>query len=160
MPDPFELPRVLGAIVPHMGGERSARLRRNVVSELVALPLRHSVGSRRCFARRESRLKPGLSAVIGTLNYLSEPSARLRRINSIRIRRRSFQVIHLPPREMRPIHLPVLAFSIRRQDKSALPRSHQDSYSAHRFLLNFVIVLVLLLVIECNRYLFGICNRG
>src|SRR5438270_13261614 len=98
MPDPFEFPRMLGAVVPYVGRERLAGFRRNVVRELVALPFRHSIRSSRRFARRESRLKPSLPAIVRPLNNLTEPTARLRRINPIRIRRRSLEMIHLPPR--------------------------------------------------------------
>src|SRR3954462_6133158 len=60
MPDAFKFPRVLGAVVPRMGGERFPALRRNVVGELVALPFRHSVRCRRWLAWRKARLEPGL----------------------------------------------------------------------------------------------------
>jgi hypothetical protein len=61
---------------------------------------------------------------------------------------------------MRPVHLPVLAFPIRRQDKRSFSRSNQNSYSTHSFLLDFVIVLVLVIVIDRNRIRRGISNRG
>src|SRR5437762_8167413 len=131
MPDAFEFPRVLGAVVPHVGRERLPCFRRNVVSEFVALAFWHSVRRRRRLSRRETRLEPGLPAVIRSLNDLSEPRARLRRVDSIRIRRRSLEVIHLPSRKMWPVYLPVLAFPIRGQDKSSFARAYQNSYSAH-----------------------------
>src|SRR6476469_624795 len=146
MPDAFEFPGVLRAVVPHVGCEGLPCFRRDVIRELVALAFRHSVRRRSRLARRESWLDPRLPAVIRALNDLPEPRARLRRIDSIRICRRSLEVIHLPPRKMRPADLPVLPFSIRGQDKSSFARAHQNSYSAHGF--SFVIVLVLLLVIE------------
>src|SRR5205085_10986355 len=123
-------------------------------SVLVALTLRHPIGRRRRLARREPRLEPSFPAVIRPLNDLPKPSARLRRKNSVRIGRRSLQVVHLPPCEKRPGYVPVLAFPIRGQDKRALPRPDQNSYSAHCSFLDFIIVLVL--VIDFREIL----NRG
>ena len=44
---------------------------------------------------------PGLAAVVGALNDLSEPAAGLRRIDAIGIDGRALQVIDLPPGEVR-----------------------------------------------------------
>src|SRR5438045_5895014 len=145
MPDPFEFPRMLGAVVPHMGRERFARFRRNVVSEFVALPFRHSVGCRGRLARSEPRLKERFPAVIGPLNDLSKPTAGLRNVNPVRIHRRPFRMINLPASEMWSVDLPVFPLPIRGQNKRTFPRPDQNSYSAHRFILPFVIVLPLLL---------------
>src|ERR1700674_1854654 len=115
MPDALELPRMLSAVVPHMSRERLAGFRRDVVSEFVALPFRHSIRSGRGLARRESWLEPVFTAVIRALNDLSEPRARLRRVNPVRINRRSFQVIHFPTRKVRTVHFPVFALCVRSQ---------------------------------------------
>src|SRR2546421_3173556 len=105
MPDPLEFPRMLSAIVPDVGRERPASFRGKVVSELVAFTFRHSIRRGRRFARRESRLEPRLSTVIRSLDDLTKPAARLRRVNPVRIHRRPFEVIHLPPRKKRPAYL-------------------------------------------------------
>src|SRR4051812_33779105 len=133
VPDAFEFPWVLCAVVPHMGRERLAGFRRNVISEFVALPFRHSVRRGRRLARRQSRLEPGFSAIIRPLDDLPEPRAGLRGINSVRIDWRCLEVIHLPPREKRPVYLPILSLSVSRQDKCPFPRPDQNSYSAHSF---------------------------
>src|SRR6266571_5814657 len=71
MPDTLELPRMLGAVVPLMSGERFAGSRGSVVHELVALAFGHSFW-RGPFARRGPRLCPSFAAVIGPLNDLPE----------------------------------------------------------------------------------------
>src|SRR5207253_10475178 len=78
---------------------------------------------------------PRLAAVAGALDDLSEPSARLRRVQPVRIRGRSLHVIDLPPREMRAAHVPLLALAVPRQDERTLAGTHQHSYSAHDRLL-------------------------
>src|SRR6266446_10868236 len=112
MPDAFELPWMLCAIVPHVGGERLASLRRGIVNEFVALTFGHAVGSRRRLAGRCALLCPGFSAVIGALNDLSEPGAGLRCVKPVRINRRPLDVIDFPARKMRAVHFPVLALPI------------------------------------------------
>src|SRR5205814_1788070 len=76
MPDALELPGMLGAVIPLMGGEGLARLRRGVVEELVALALGPSLGRFEVLGVAAGR-EPGLAAVVGALNDLSEPAAGL-----------------------------------------------------------------------------------
>src|SRR5206468_8104284 len=80
MPDALELPGVLRAVVPLVGGERFARRRRSVVDELVALAFGHLAGRRRHAAA--GRL-PRLAPVARALDHLTEPSAGLRGIDAI-----------------------------------------------------------------------------
>src|SRR5207302_10522168 len=120
MPDAFEFPRMLRAIVPHVGGQRLAGFRRNIVSEFVALALRHSVRRRRRLARRQSRLEPGLAAIIRPLNDLPKPRAGLRDIDPVRIDWWSFRVINFPARKVRPVNLAAFGSLVRgRVERSA-----------------------------------------
>src|SRR5262249_38212162 len=107
VPHPLELPRVRGPVVPLV------RTRHPVVRELVP-----------------DRI-PGLPAVVGALDLLTEPPAALRGVDPIGIRRRALQVIHLPAGEMRTRHVPALPLAVRRQDEGSLARSDQDPDSAH-----------------------------
>src|SRR4029078_9876662 len=107
VPDPLELPRMRRAVVPLV------RTGDAVVGELVA-----------------DRL-PRRSAVVGALHDLTEPAARLRRVDPIRVGRRAFQVIDLPAGEMRARALPVLAASLGLQDEGAFSSSPQQPASAH-----------------------------
>src|SRR5215469_3750694 len=109
MPHPLELPWVLGTVVPLVGGERRAS---RVIEELVALALRHPAGPGRRLAGRRSWLMPCLAPIIRALNNLSEPAAGLRRINAVRIGRRSFQVIDLPARKKRSVYAPLLTLAV------------------------------------------------
>ena len=84
MPHPLELPGMLRAVVPLMRGERLAGFGRRVVDELVARGLRRTWGGR--LSGRRSGLVPGLAAIVGALDQLPEPAARLRRIQPIRDR--------------------------------------------------------------------------
>src|ERR1700730_4731016 len=97
MPDALELPRMLRAVVPLM------RARHAIVNEFVALALGHAI--RRLFHPTARRL-PSFPAIARTLNDLPEPGARLRRVDSVRINRRPFDVINFPARKMRPVHFP------------------------------------------------------
>src|SRR5919205_2934717 len=101
VPDALELLRALRAVVELVSRERLARLVGSVVDELVALALGHPVGRRRRLARGRSGLVPSLAAVVRALNYLAEPSARLRRVNPVGVNRRALQVVDLPAREVR-----------------------------------------------------------
>src|ERR1700732_301880 len=107
MPHTFELPWMRRAVVPLMSAGNA------VVHEFVS-----------------DRL-PRLASVIGALDQLPKPSAGLRRVQPVGVRGRSFHVIHLPPREVWPAHFPALALAIRSQDKRALARAHENSYTAH-----------------------------
>ena len=108
MPDALELPGMLCAVVPLMGGEGRAG---RVVDEFVALALGHPAGSRG-FARRRSRLMPGFAAVVGTLNDLAEPSAGLGGVNAIGIGGGSLEVIQLPSGKQRSIDFPLVALAV------------------------------------------------
>src|SRR5580704_19323694 len=74
---------------------------------------------------------PCFPAVVRALDLLSEPTTGLRRVQAIRINRRSFDVINFPASKVRAANLPVIALSIRRQDEPALACAHQDSNFAH-----------------------------
>src|SRR5258706_16467218 len=124
MPHAFELPRMLCAVIKLMSGERLPAFRARVVHELVALGLWRSLG--RCpLAWWCSRLCPSLASIIRALNDLPEPAARLRRVQPVRVRRRSFDVVNLPARKVRTAHVPLLALSIRGQHERTLPRPNQ-----------------------------------
>src|SRR5918992_3564782 len=107
VPDTRELPRMLRAVVPLMSARHA------VVRELVA-----------------GRL-PRLAAVVRPLDDLSEPTARLRRVQPVRIGRRRVDVIDLPPRKQRAVDVPPVAGPVRRQDKGALPGAHEQPHSTH-----------------------------
>src|SRR5438477_3870300 len=77
VPDAPKFPGMLCAVVPLM------RTWHTVVNEFVAFAHRHSLRAHRWSATRRV---PCFTAVIGTLNDLSEPRAGLRCINPIRIR--------------------------------------------------------------------------
>src|SRR5438270_5240595 len=108
LPHPLELPRMSRPVVPLV------RSRHTVIRKLVPPRL------------------PRLAAVVRTLNHLPKPSAGLRRIQPFRIHRRSLDVINLPPRKVRPAHIPLLPLPIRRQHKCSLARANQQSHLAHR----------------------------
>src|SRR5262245_31852191 len=114
MPNSFEFPRMLRSVVPLVRGERRAAGPR-VVYEFIALGLGHSVGRGRWLAGWRAGLMPGFPAVIGSLNNLTEPTARLGNINPIGIGRRSLHVIDFPAAEMRAGHIPFFARRIRTQ---------------------------------------------
>src|SRR5438876_6236835 len=99
MPDALEHPRFLRAVVPLMGRERFAGLRRDIVDELVAFAHRPALRSGGRLAGEGGRLLPGLAAVIGALNDLPEPAAGLRGIDAIRIDGGALHVIDLPAAE-------------------------------------------------------------
>src|SRR5207249_12227352 len=116
MPDPLELPRMLGAVVPLV------RARDAVVNEFVTFTHRHTL---RTCCRPATRRVPGFAAVVGTLNDLSEPRAGLRLVQPVLINRRTFHVINLPARKMRAVNLPVFPLLVRCQDERALPCANQ-----------------------------------
>src|SRR5580698_4070512 len=130
VPHPLELPRMLGAVIPLMSGERIGG---GVVGEFVARALRRTRRGRLSGGR--SRLMPGLAAVVGALNDLPEPSARLRSVNAVGIGGRSFQVIHFPSGEMRAADVPLFALAVRRENECAFARTYENSHPAHTSLL-------------------------
>src|SRR2546426_3062646 len=109
MPDALELPGMLRAVVPLMRGEGLARLRGRVVGELVALAFREAF---RGIFQHTSRRLPRLAAVAGALDDLSEPPARLRRVQPVRIGGWVLPLIDLPPPEVRGAHLPPFALFV------------------------------------------------
>ncbi len=126
MPDALELPRVLRAVVPLVRADVA------LIREHVALALGHSIRAHQVFGFGSGRV-PGFAAVIRTLNDLPKPTARLRRVNPIRINGRAFEVIHLPAREVRAADFPILPFAIRCQNERAFLRADQDPDFAHSF---------------------------
>src|SRR3989442_6858372 len=111
MPDVLELPGMLRAVVPLMRGEGLARLRGRVVGELVALAFREAF---RGIFQHTSRRLPRLAAVAGALDDLSEPPARLRRVQPVRIGGGSLHVVELPTREVRGAHVPLVSLAVPR----------------------------------------------
>src|ERR1044071_6954099 len=111
MPHTLELPRMLCAVIPLMRGERRGVF---VVGELVALAFREAFGrGGRWLALGSSRLIPGLAAIVGALDDLSKPAARLRRVDAVGIFGRTFEVIHLPTSEVWAGDVPVLTLAVR-----------------------------------------------
>src|SRR4029450_7462982 len=110
MPNTLELPGMLSAVIPLMCA------RDTVVNEFVALAFLHAVGTFQ-FLRAAPGRVPFFSAVIRTLNDLTEPRAGLRCINSVRIDWRTFYVINFPARKVRTADLPSFASAIPCQDE-------------------------------------------
>src|SRR5262249_26245887 len=113
VPDALELPGVLRAVVPLMGGERLTGLVRGVVDELVALTLGPPLLGGGLLARRSARLVPGLAAVVGALDDLPEPAAGLRDVDPVRVRGRTLHVVNLPPGEEGAADIPLFALAVR-----------------------------------------------
>src|SRR5882762_10178812 len=112
MPDTFEFPRMLGAVVPLM----SARCA--LVGKFIADR----------FPRRP--------AIVRSLHLLPKPAARLRSVETVWIQWRTFDVIDFPARKMRTAHLPILTFAVGGQDEGAFFCADQESYCAHEFIPN------------------------
>src|SRR5206468_401722 len=123
MPDTLEFPRMLSAVVPLVGRERFPRFRRSIVNEHVTFALWHPFRRHQVFRLCAGRI-PRFAAVVGTLNDLPEPSARLRCVDPVRINRRTFHVINLPACEMRAADLPSFPRAIRCEDERAFPCTH------------------------------------
>src|SRR4029453_9614081 len=111
MPDAREFPRPSRTVVPEVGAGGA------LVGELVPHRL------------------PALAARVGALDDLSKPAAGLRRVEPIRLHRRTLQVVHLPASEVRPGDVPLLARGGGGQDEGALACAYQNPYPAHRRLL-------------------------
>ena len=111
MPDPLELPWVRRAVVPLVSARDA------VVGELVAHRL------------------PAPATVVRSLNHLPEPAGGLRRVQPIRIRGRSLEVVDLPARKVGAADVPPFALPVRRQDEGALACANQYPYLAHLTLL-------------------------
>ena len=112
MPDAFELPRVLGAIIPLMSA------RKPFVLKFITDGL------------------PGFSSIFGALYHLPKPAAGLRCINAIRLSRGTLKVINFPAAEMWTADFPLLSLAVGSQDESSFPRTNQNSCSAHNFYLS------------------------
>src|SRR5262249_21510665 len=131
MPHALELPRMLGAVIPLVRGQRGAV---RIVGKLVAVSLGHTLGS--CLLPLGCpRLMPRLSPVIGALNDLSEPPASLRHKNAVGINRGSLHVINLPSRKVRTADFPFITLTVGRKYECSFARAYQDSHLAHVVLL-------------------------
>ena len=107
VPDALELPGVRRPVVPLM------RARNAVVGEVVP------------------RRLPGFAAVVRALDNLAEPARRLRGVETVRIGRRSLEVIDLPASEVGTGDVPLLSLAVRRQDERTLARADEYPYPAH-----------------------------
>ena len=94
MPDAFELPRMLRAVIPLV------RAHLAFVNELVALALWASFRAFQFLGAAAGRV-PRLAAVVRALDDLPEPAAGLRGVKAVRIRGRTFDMIDFPAGEMR-----------------------------------------------------------
>ena len=115
VPDALELPRMRRAVVPLV------RAGHAVVDELVA------------------RRLPRLAAVVRPLDDLPEPAARLRRVDAVRVGRRSLEVVDLPAAEMRPADVPLsarLPSDVRMNAPFACPNSTRPRSSWFSFLIS------------------------
>src|SRR5688500_2889941 len=106
MPNAFELPWMLRAIVPLVRGEWLAFFFRRIIGKPITFRCRRPVRGRRGFAILESGLEPGLATVVRTLNDLSKPATALRGIDSVGIHGRSFHVIDFPSAKKRAVDGP------------------------------------------------------
>ena len=106
MPNAFEFPGMLCAVVPLVSAGHP------VVIELA------------------SNWFPILAAIIGALDLLTEPAARLRRKQSRWFGGRSLEMINFPASEMRFADLPALTLAVRRQNERSFSRANQYSYFA------------------------------
>src|SRR5947209_4830376 len=111
MPDPFELPRALGSVVPLVFSGDA------VVRELVT-----------------DRF-PTLTTVIRTLHDLAKPAAGLRGVQPVLIDGRTFYMIDLPPGEVRAVDRPLLAFPVRSEHEGPFAGADQNSNCTHDSLL-------------------------
>ena len=107
MPDARELPRMRRAVIP------AVRPRLAVVDEAIAHRL------------------PRLSAIVGSLHDLPEPTRRLRRVQPIGIGRRAFDVIDLPAAEIRAADLPIVALAVGLDHERAFTRTDEYAHAAH-----------------------------
>src|SRR3954470_24554659 len=101
---------MLRAVVPLMRSERLAVGAFGVVGELVALALGEPF---RAFLRLAARDFPSLAAVVQPLMHLPDPSAGLRGVDAVRVRRRTFHVVALPAGKVRAADLPFVALAVR-----------------------------------------------
>src|SRR5262249_3008394 len=66
---------------------------------------------------------------------LPEPATALRRVQPVRISRRSLEVVDLPSRKVGTTDVPAFALAIRLQHKCAFARANQHADPAHPLLL-------------------------
>src|SRR5204862_1500646 len=132
MPDSLERPWMLRAVIPLVSGQRLAGFGRCVVDKFVALALGHAAW---ISGHAAARCLPGFAPITGALDDLSEPAARLRGINAVRISRRSLHVVNLPAAEVGTADVPLFALAVRTENKSTFASTHQHSYLAHLSLL-------------------------
>src|SRR6266513_1461971 len=132
VPDAFELPGMLCSVVPLVRGEWFASFSRSIVHEFVAFAFGRAILAF-YFLGGATRRVPSFAAIIGALNDLPKPAARLRGIDAIGINRRTFHVINFPPCKMRAANLPTFARAIGCQDERALPCADQYSDVTHGF---------------------------
>src|SRR5277367_3861603 len=107
MPDPLEFPGMSRAVVPLMGAGIS------VVGEFI------------------SRRLPRFAAVVGSLDLLAKPAAGLGGVDSIRLDRRTFEMIDFPAGKERTGDVPVLSLAVGREDEGAFPRPDENPHAAH-----------------------------
>src|SRR2546422_2661683 len=74
---------------------------------------------------------PRLAAVAGALDDLSEPPARLRRVQPVRIGGGSLHVIDLPAPEVRGAHVPLFSLAVPGQDERTPAGAHQNPHTPH-----------------------------
>src|SRR5262249_17282209 len=74
---------------------------------------------------------PRPAAVVGALDQLSEPAGALGRVDTIRIGRRSLEMVDLPPSEVRTGDAPPIPLAVRFQHERALARANQHPNPAH-----------------------------
>src|SRR4051794_2779414 len=129
MPHALKFPRMRRAVIPHVRAGIAD------VDELVALSLGHAAGRGRRLAGLGAGLFPGFAAVVGTLNNLPKPTARLRGVDAIGIGGRALHVINLPAGKVRAGDVPSLPLCVRGEDKCTLARADENSYPAHKLLL-------------------------
>ena len=129
VPDALELPRVLGAVVPLVGGEGLAGFFGGVVEEAVwrrGGPL-WAFG----LAGLEAGLVPGFAAVVGALDELAEPAAGLRGEDRVGVGGRAFHVVDLPAGEVGAGDGPIISFAIGFNDEAAFVGADEDAYGTH-----------------------------
>ena len=81
---------------------------------------------------------PGFAAVVGALDDLPEPAAGLRGVNAIGVDGRAFQVIDLPPGEVRAGDVPLLALAVGGEDEGAFAGADEDADGGHNLLLSWI----------------------
>jgi hypothetical protein len=86
MPHALKFPRTLCAVIMLVRRKRPSGFCRCIVHEHVAFTLRHTIRPHEILRFRAWRV-PGLAAIIGPLNDLPKPAARLRGIEAVAVSR-------------------------------------------------------------------------